>query len=466
MSLFFNIVLVLALIGILIYIIAENQHPTQTLAWVLVIVFLPVVGLILYFLVGHRPVRKQLLPEAERLLLQQRVTESQAQYIAPAPDPYAKLDSLQRKLGQGTPLAGNATRIYTQFYSMLDDLLADMEQARDHIHFEFFKFEDDKVGRRVAELLIRKAREGVRVRVQYDDFANIFRKEFYRELKGAGIEVKPFLAINFPFISPDANFRNHRKIVVVDGRVGYLGGMNIAERYGEGLSWGSWRDTHLRIEGPAVAQLQVAFLSDWRFSSGELIAEPRYFPASTTVGETPVQVVVTNPTDAWHAAMQGLIQLLGTARKYVYLQTPYFIPTSTMMLALKNAALSGLDVRVMLPERSDSLLTGLASKSYIKEALAAGVKIYLYQGGFLHAKTIVSDDAFASVGSTNLDVRSFTLDFEIDAYCYDPAVAVQQKAIFEQDMAQSVAVDLDAWLARPRWEKLKESLARLFSPLL
>ena len=466
MILFFNIVLVLALIGILIYIIAENQHPTQTLAWVLVIVFLPVVGLILYFLVGHRPVRKQLLPEEERRLLQQRVTEAQAPHSCPAPGPYAKLDILQRNLGQGTPLGGNATRIYTEFYTMLDDLLADLEQARDHIHFEFFKFEDDKVGRRVADMLIRKAREGVRVRVQYDDFANLFRKKFYRELKGAGIEVKPFLAINFPFLSPDANFRNHRKIVVVDGRVGYLGGMNIAERYGEGLSWGPWRDTHLRVEGPAVAQLQLAYLSDWRFSSGELLAEPRYFPAGTAVGETPVQVVVTNPTDAWQAAMQGLIQLLGTARDYVYLQTPYFIPTATMMLALKNAALSGLDVRVMLPERSDGLLTGLASKSYIKEALSAGVKVYLYQGGFLHAKTIVSDEAFASVGSTNLDVRSFTLDFEIDAYCYDPAVAAQQKAIFERDMVQSVAVDLDAWMARPRWEKLKESLARLFSPLL
>ena len=466
MSLFINILLVLALIGILIYIIAENQHPTQTLAWVLVIVFLPVIGLILYFLVGHRPVRKLLLSEDERQLLRQRVAEAQAPHSCPAPEPYTKLDRLQQHLGHGVPLGGNATHIYTNFYTMLDVLMADMEQARDHIHFEFFKFEDDKVGRRVAELLIRKAREGVRVRVQYDDFANLFRKKFYRTLKGAGIEVKPFLAINFPALSPDSNFRNHRKIVVVDGRVGYLGGMNIAERYGDGLSWGSWRDTHLRIEGPAVTQLQMAFLSDWRFSSGELLAEPRYFPASVAVGETPVQVVVTNPTDPWQAAMQGLIQLLGSARDYVYMQTPYFIPTSTVMLALKNAALSGLDVRVMLPERSDGLLTGLASKSYIKEALSAGVKIYLYQGGFLHAKTIVSDDAFASIGSTNLDVRSFTIDFEIDAYCYDPAVAAKQKALFEQDMAHSVAVDLESWMARPRWEKFKESLARLFSPLL
>ena len=466
MNLLVSILLVLALVGVLIYIIAENQQPTQTLVWVVVIVFLPVIGLILYFLVGHRPLRKSLLPPAERKALWQLVRDSQAPHKTVAPAPFAKLDRLQRQLGQGEPLGGNALRTYTKFDAMIDDLVADMEQARDHIHFQFFKFENDAVGRRMAELLIRKAREGVRVRVQYDDLANIFRRKFYRQLKGAGIEVKPFLAVNFPFISPDTNFRNHRKIVVVDGRVGYAGGMNIAERYGKGLDWGPWRDTHLRIEGPAVAELQLSFLADWRFSSGELLAETRYFPSCEAAGETPVQIVTTDPLGPWHAAMQGLIQLLGTARDYVYLQTPYFVPTSTMMLALKNAALSGLDVRVMMPERSDGTLTNLASRSYVKEALSAGVKIYFYQGGFLHAKTIVCDDCFASVGSTNLDVRSFTLDFEIDAYCYDPAFAAQQKAIFERDMAQSVAINLEAWMARPRWEKLKESLARLFSTLL
>ena len=466
MSLFFSVLLAMALVGVLIYIIAENQHPTQTLAWVLVIVFLPVFGLILYFLVGHRPIRKQLLPEEERLLLEQRVHEAQAGHECQVPAPYRKLDCLQRKLNQGAPLGGNALRLYTQFSPMLDDLLVDLEQASDHIHFEFFKFEDDAVGRKVAEVLIRKAREGVLVRVQYDDFANLFRKKFYRELKGAGVLVERFLAVNFPFISADSNFRNHRKIVVVDGRVGYLGGMNIAERYGKGLGWGIWRDTHLRIEGPAVARLQLAFLSDWRFSSGKFCSEARYFPALEAVGESPVQVVASSPMSPWHEAMQGIIQLLGNARKYVYLQTPYFVPTATMMMALKNAALSGVDVRIMFPQRGDGLFTTLASKSYVKEALTAGVKIYLYQEGFLHAKTIVSDDTFTSVGSTNLDVRSFTLDFEIDAYCYDPAVALQQKAFFLQDLEYSVAVDLQTWNERPRWEKLKESLARLLSPLL
>lgn len=466
MGLLLSILLGLALVGVLIYIIAENQHPTQTLAWVVVIVFLPVIGLLLYFLVGHRPVQKQQLSPEDKLQLQQCVSGTRARYPFTTSMLYQKVNTLQQQLGQGVPLSGNAVRIYNRFYAMLADMMNDMEQARDHIHFEFFKFEDDAVGRQVAELLKRKVREGVEVRVQYDDLANLFRKKFFRELKDAGVQVKPFLAVNFPFISPDSNFRNHRKIVVVDGHVGYLGGMNIAERYGEGLDWGPWLDTHLRIEGPAVCQLQVAFVSDWRFSSRKLLSEPRYFPVSEAAGETPVQVVASSPMSSWHAAMQGLIQLLGDVNDYIYLQTPYFIPTSSMMLALKNAALAGVDVRVMFPERSDGLLTGLASKSYVKEALSAGVRIFLYQGGFLHSKTIVCDDDFASVGSTNLDVRSFTLDFEIDAYCYDPAVAAQQKAFFLKDMEKCVEVTVESWSSRSRWEKFKESLARLFSPLL
>ena len=466
MGLLLSILLGLALVGVLIYIIAENQHPTQTLAWVVVIVFLPVIGLLLYFLVGHRPVQKQQLSPEDKLQLQQCVSGTRARYPFTTSMLYQKVNTLQQQLGQGVPLSGNAVRIYNRFYAMLADMMNDMEQARDHIHFEFFKFEDDAVGRQVAELLKRKVREGVEVRVQYDDLANLFRKKFFRELKDAGVQVKPFLAVNFPFISPDSNFRNHRKIVVVDGHVGYLGGMNIAERYGEGLDWGPWLDTHLRIEGPAVSQLQVAFVSDWRFSSRKLLSEPRYFPVSEAAGETPVQVVASSPMSSWHAAMQGLIQLLGDVNDYIYLQTPYFIPTSSMMLALKNAALAGVDVRVMFPERSDGLLTGLASKSYVKEALSAGVRIFLYQGGFLHSKTIVCDDDFASVGSTNLDVRSFTLDFEIDAYCYDPAVAAQQKAFFLKDMEKCVEVTAASWSSRSRWEKFKESLARLFSPLL
>ena len=467
MSQLISILLTLALIGVIIYVIAENQHPIQTLAWVVVIIFLPVLGILLYLLVGHRPRKKRLLPPEELDILKQRVLDVQGAHLVRVPEAYGKLSDMLEKINLARPLGGNAVRVYDRFLPMVDDLVADLEQARDHIHFEFFKFEDDPVGRRVAEVLMRKAREGVSVRVQYDDLANLFRKKFYRELKAAGVQVAPFIAVTFPILSTDTNFRNHRKVVVIDGRVGYLGGMNIAERYGTGLKWGPWRDTHLRVEGPAAAEIQIAFLSDWRFSTRELLAAPRYFPPCEAVGGTTVQVITSGPMDEWHVAMQGLVQLLAEARDYVWLQSPYFIPTDSVMLALKNAALSGVDVRIMLPWRGDGgPLVSLASKSYVAEALAAGVKVLFYRNGFLHAKTVVSDDAFASVGSTNIDVRSYRLDFEIDAFMYDPTLAGTLKDAFLRDMASAEAVDATAWARRSRFEKLKESLARLFSPLL
>lgn len=467
MSELLSILLTLALAGVLIYIIARNQHPTQTLAWVLVIIFLPVVGLILYFLVGRRPSRKRLLPAHELDILKQRVCDAQGEYRNEAREDFPGVSRLVAQTNQSLPLAGNDVKVYVSFFPMLDDLVADLEQARDHIHFEFFKFEDDPCGRRVADVLMRKAREGVVVRVQYDDLANLWRKKFYRELKAAGVQVEPFIALTFPVLSADTNFRNHRKVVVIDGKVGYMGGMNIAERYGKGLSWGPWRDTHLRLEGPVVAEMQVAFLSDWRFSSKELLAATRYFPCCGAKGERLVQLLASGPMDEWHVAMQGFVQLLATARDYVYVQSPYFVPTPEVMLALKNAALAGTDVRVMIPRRGDGgPLVPLASKSYLSEVLASGVKIYFYDKGFLHAKTIVADDCFASVGSTNVDVRSYHLDFEIDAYMYDTAMAAQLKEAFLRDMADATLVTPEAWAQRPRFEKFKESLARLFSPLL
>ena len=462
-----SILLTLALIGIIIYIIAENDHPVQTLAWVIAIIFLPVVGLVLYFLVGHRPRRKRLVEPGELSRLKELTRQAHSAFIVPAPDNYNRLASLLQNTNLAFPMTGNAVRPYVEFYPMLDDLVADLASARDHIHFEFFKFEDDPSGRRVAEVLMRKARSGVAVRVQYDDLGNLGRKKFYKELKAAGIQVKPFLALTLPFISENINFRNHRKIVVIDGRIGYLGGMNIAERYGAGLPWGPWRDTHLRIEGPAVAELQTSFLCDWRFSKGELLAEPRYYPPIEKVGDTLMQVISSGPMDEWRVAMQGLVRLLSNAQHYVYIQSPYFIPTASVMLAMKNAALSGVDVRVMFPSRGDrGQFVSLASKSYVREALAAGVKIYFYRKGFLHSKTVVSDDAFTTIGSTNVDVRSYTLDFEINAYLYDPAMALQMKEAFLRDEADSERVDPVRWQQRPLFEKFKESFARLFSPLL
>lgn len=467
MSLLISILLTLALTGILIYIIAENRHPVHTLAWVIAIVFLPVVGLILYFLVGHRPRRRRIVEEAELRQFKSFTERQHRSCITAPPEEYNGLAALMLATNQAFPMTGNTVRPYLSFYPMLDDLISDLEKAENHIHFEFFKFEDDPSGRRVAEVLMRKAREGVAVRVQYDDLANLHRKKFYRELKEAGVQVKSFLALTLPFVSENINFRNHRKIVVIDGKLGYLGGMNIAERYGAGLPWGPWRDTHLRVEGPAVAELQTAFLCDWRFSTGELLAEARYYPPCDPAGNTLMQIISSGPMDEWHVAMQGLVRLISNARHYVYIQSPYFIPTESVMLAMKNAALAGVDIRVMIPWRGDrGSLVSLASKSYVLEALTAGVGMYFYKKGFLHSKTVVSDDAFTTIGSTNVDVRSYLLDFEINAYLYDRDLALQMKAAFLRDEEDAERADLQKWAKRPVFQRIKESMARLLSPLL
>ena len=356
------------------------------------------------------------------------------------------------------PLTGNSVKPYIGFYPMLTDLLADLEAARDHIHLQFFKFEDDPSGRRVADVLMRKARSGIPVRVQCDGLANLTRKRFYRRLEAAGVQVRPYYSWHI-------NRRNHRKNVVIDGAIGYLGGMNIAERYGTGLAWGPWRDTHLRIQGPAVSELQEAFRSDWKHSSGEWLDGTHYFPSLPSYGETRVQIIASGPKDGMQEA--SLVGLIGKARHYVYLQTPYFIPTKPVMNALRDAAVSGVDVRVMIPQRSDAgRLITLAAQSFLSEAMAAGVKIWFYRKGFLHAKTAVSDDSVTSIGSTNVDARGLTLDYEINACLYDANLARQMKDAFLSDQADSERVDPAQWASRPALVKLKESLARLLSPLM
>ncbi|MBS7302394.1 MAG: cardiolipin synthase, partial [Bacteroidales bacterium] len=326
---------------------------------------------------------------------------------------------------------------------------------------------DDKVGRKVGEKLRELAARGLEVRVTYDSAANLTRYKFYRWLRKGGVQVHSFLPVILPFLTSTTNYRNHRKIVVIDGKVGYLGGMNIADRYSKGIRGGVWRDTHARIQGPAAAELQTAFLVDWQYCSRRFVSGDRYFPCVEPCGDSIVQIATSGPMDEWKVTMQGMIRLITQAQRYVYIESPYFIPTEPVMLALKNAALSGVDVRIIIPYYGDKgVLVPLASRSYVEEALIAGVKIYFYGGGYLHSKTLVSDGTVCTVGSTNLDVRSFEQDFEINAFIYDAAVSRKLRDAFLSDMENSTRVTLEQWRKRSTWEKFKESFARLFSPIL
>lgn len=332
---------------------------------------------------------------------------------------------------------------------------------------EFYIFEDDAIGRLVRDVLIEKARAGVEVRVIYDDVGCWHvPNRFFEVMREAGVEVRSFLKVRFPLFTSKVNFRNHRKIVIVDGSVGFVGGMNLAERYMRGYSWGIWRDTHLLLEGKAVHGLQTAFLLDWYFVDRTLITSARYFPKQAICGTSLAQIVTSEPIGLWKEIMQGLVMAISGAKKYFYVQTPYFLPTEAVLIAMQTAALSGVDVRLMLPYRADNRLTHLGSCSYLADTLQSGVKVYFYKKGFLHSKLMVSDDELSTVGSTNMDFRSFEHNFEVNAFIYDTETALQMREIFLQDQRESVQVFLKNWEKRPWYRKAAESVVRLLAPLL
>ena len=350
---------------------------------------------------------------------------------------------------------------------MLQALMHEISLAHHHIHLQFYIFEDDAVGRLLRDLLIDKARQGVKVRLLYDD-VGCWKVDsmFYDQMLCEGIEVQSFLKVRFPCFTSKVNYRNHRKIAVIDGRVGFIGGMNIAERYVKGFSWGIWRDTHVRIEGKGVYGLQSSFLTDWYVVERTLLTSAEYYPKIPDRGTAIAQVVTSDPVGEWHDMMQGLMKAVCSARHYFYVETPYFLPAEEVMAAFQIAALAGVDVRIMLPKRADTFLTHEGSLSYLDELMKAGVKVYLYRKGFLHSKLWVSDDEFASVGSTNMDFRSFEHNFEANVFFYDKATIKQLKEVFLSDQKSCLQLSRKIWSQRSWKNKVMESVVRLLAPLL
>lgn len=464
----FDIVYFGAIIGTIVVVVLDNRNPVKTMAWILILMFLPIVGLIFYFFFGRSQRRERIIGKKSfGRLLKKPMAEYLAQDSDTLPDEYSRLISLFRNTNQAFPFEGNRVEAFTCGYSKLQALLRELQKAQQHIHMEYYIFEDDAIGRLVRDVLIGKAREGVEVRVIYDDVGCWHVPQyFFEEMRNAGIEVRSFLKVRFPVFTSKVNYRNHRKIVVIDGRVGFVGGMNLAERYMRGFSWGIWRDTHILIEGKAVHGLQTAFLLDWYFVDRTLITAARYFPRIESCGNSLVQIVTSEPIGPWKEIMQGLTVAISGAKKYFYMQTPYFLPTEQILAAMQTAALSGVDVRLMLPEHADNRITHLGSHSYLADVLRAGVKVYFYKKGFLHSKLMVSDDMLSTVGSTNVDFRSFEHNFEVNAFMYGMETALQMKEIFMEDQRESTQIFLKNWVKRPWRQKAMESVVRLLAPLL
>ncbi len=469
----YEIFLALIVIGSLILVISGNRKPYISIFWILFIVLLPGVGTIFYLLLG-KDYRSRRVIKADELarfdaLRDKAVGDS---IIDSLPnDKYNKLASMMRHANDTPVLGNNNVRIFTDFTPMFQSMLDDISRAKNFVHIQFYIVDNDEVGHQLSSLLIRKAQEGVDVRLMFDSWANIFvRSEYYEHMRRGGVKVQSFQKLIPSMFTRDVNCRTHRKIVVIDGHTGYTGGMNIARRYRDGINHGAWRDTHIRIQGPAVAQLELSILADWRFCTKELLDDPRFFPAQEVQqqnNQTFAQIVTSGPMDEWNTVMQGMVQAIAQSRRYLYIQTPYFLPTHPILLAIRNAALAGVDVRLMLPAVADrSRITLAASKSYFRDLLPAGVKIYLYTKGFLHSKTMVCDDDFVTIGSTNLDPRSLEQNFEVNAFIYDEAVAKRQRDIFLDDMKECSLIDPELWQKRSRLEKFVQSTARIFTPIL
>ena len=464
----FILLYMVTIIGLILVIIAENRNPLKTIPWVIVLLLAPGVGLIFYLFFGQDNRKQRIIKRRtyKRLIQHPRTGKIPADRCR-VPGPYRGLSILLNRTRNAPLRYGSQIEVYTSGREKFKALFEDIRQARHHIHIQDYIFADDETGGALRDLLVEKAREGVRVRVLYDDVGcwNVPNR-FFREMKQAGIEVYPFLRVAFPLLTSKVNYRNHRKIVVIDGRVGYMGGMNVADRYVKGVAWGAWRDLHFRITGKGVYGLQTAFLVDWYVVSKQVLSGKEFYPALPVLTNTIMQVVTSGPVTPWRVLSQAEIYIITNAKQYVYIQTPYFLPTEQILTALQTAALSGVDVRLMLPARADNRLTHLASCSYLADVLQAGVKIYLYQKGFLHSKLMVSDDHLSTVGSTNVDFRSFEHNFEVNAFIYDMETALQMREIFLQDQRDCQQISLKAWEKRPRRQKAAESVVRLLSPLL
>lgn len=470
----YEIVLALIIIGSLILVISGNRKPYISMFWILFIVLLPGVGTIFYLLLGKDYRSRRVIKPDELARFDALRDKAVGDSIADSlpEEKYNKLAHMMRRANDTPILDNNEVRIFTDFTPMFQSMLDDISRAKRFVHIQFYIVENDEVGHQLSSLLIRKAQEGVDVRLMFDSWANLFvRSEYYEHMRRGGVKVQSFQKLIPSMFTRDVNCRTHRKIVVIDGETGYTGGMNIARRYRDGINHGAWRDTHIRIQGPAVSQLEVALLADWRFCTKELLDEPQFFPpypANQQPGlSATLQVVTSGPMDEWNTVMQGMVQAIAQSRRYLYVQTPYFLPTHPILLALRNAALAGVDVRLMMPAVSDrSRLTLAASKSYFRDLLPAGVKIYLYNKGFLHAKTMVCDDDFVTVGSTNLDPRSLEQNFEVNVFIYDNNIAIRQRDIFLDDMKECSLVDPEEWQHRPWLQKFAQSTARVFTPIL
>ncbi|MBM7644035.1 cardiolipin synthase [Scopulibacillus daqui] len=472
----FNIGLSLTVILIGIVIFFENRQPSKTISWLMVLALFPIVGFIIYIVFGQN-YRKQRLFMKRTFLDDQQFNDIAASSKAIKQDErqlmgehQQTLIRLAEQLGQYPVSFGTETKVLTNGNQTFKEILQEIKKAKHHIHLEYYIVRNDEIGSLLKDLLIEKAKQGVEVRFLYDAVGSWkLNKKYVRELNNAGVETVPFFPVRFPIINHRVNFRNHRKIVVIDGNVGFMGGLNIGDEYlGKNPSFGFWRDTHLLVRGEAVRSLQTIFLQDWYIMTGEAKTEEVYFDVKPVEGAShgACQMVASSPYSEWEVIKNLFFSMIVSAKRSIWIASPYLIPDDDILSALKIAALSGIDVKILVPFRPDKRIVFYASHSYFPELLEAGVKIYEYRDGFMHSKVIIVDHELASIGTSNMDMRSFHLNFEVNAFLYRTDSTIQLVADFIDDLDHATEIDYESFKKRPIITRVVESTSRLLSPLL
>jgi cardiolipin synthase A/B len=471
----------LYIIALIILLILDNRDSKATISWIIVLILLPVIGLLIYLLIGRnwkKISKRKKLADQE---LAERVVGSISALLKREKDNIAyllqkeefknkgELLNLLKKNSNSILTISNKVEVIQSGEEKFKKLIEDLQQAKKFIHMEYYIWKNDKLTKQIKDILIKKAKEGVEVRILYDSFGSFYFNRFIRrEMRRSGIKIYPY----FNFISPlkfhTINYRNHRKIAIIDGNVAYTGGMNMAEEYiNGGNHFAEWRDTHLRLKGDSVGILQGIFAISWYNTTKEKLFNPIYFPISKPFKEKiPVQITTSGPDAEWDSIKQLYFTLIATAEKRVYIQSPYFIPDESVQTALKVAALSGIDVRLMMTGIPDKWLPFWAAHTYFEELLRAGVKIYQYKKGFLHSKTVMADDSVCSIGTANMDTRSLDLNYELNTIIYDQTIAENLKKRFLEDINNCREVKLEEIKKTNVLIRFRNSLARLFAPIL
>lgn len=456
-------------------ILLKKVNPTKALSYIIGLLALPFLGIIVYYLFGQE-YRKSKIFSRKNVLNQTVVKKIQQELeldtkeidvVDDLLDEKAKLIPLLYNNEKSKLTINNEVTLIKNGDDKFELLFEDLASAKHHIHLEYFIIKDDKIGTELLNILCKKSEEGVKIRIAIDDVGSSISSKMKRKIKDSGIEMYPFMPVLFSKFTGQMNYRDHRKIIVIDGKIGYIGGVNISDSYVNANNDRYWRDTHLRVVGEAVKPLQILFFTTWDFvSEGQSEISKAYFPEHDCKANVPIQIAASGPDTDWSNIMEAIFIGITNAEDHVYITTPYFIPNPEIVTALQVIARSNKEVKIIVPKESDSWIAEYATNSYLELLLEAGVEVYRYTKGFIHAKTMVVDGVFSTVGTTNMDYRSFNINFEINALVYNKDISRQLTEFFNDDLKDCEKLELESWQKRSKRTKLIEAVARLMAPLL